>query len=364
MIFREEPAPARRPVNQIVLLALALALGVAAVASVRPMPLTDEFPTPAPVGVVRPVTDARRVVGAHACAACHARETEVWRASAHRRGARALLRGDAAREIALALGIAAVHSDTRCTTCHFTVQAPNGAAAVAIDAVSCESCHGPARDWIERHADFGVGVATAERESPEHRALRLARCDDAGMNRVGDLVGLASRCFGCHRTADRELVAAGHPVGRDFEFVSWSQGVVRHNFVRGDGKNAVSSPERTRVMYVVGKLLDVEFAFLALARARDPGDFASLLEGRAHASVAALARIQALIPTREVALALARARSVESVPAGRGLAAAATFIHSCAERFVAEQDGRDLSALDAELAEGDGEGEGDGAASQ
>ena len=49
---------------------------------------------------------------------------------------------------------------------------------------------------------------------------------------------LAQSCYRCHTVPDERLVnVGGHHAGSlDFELVSWSQGTVRHNFVRTDGK--------------------------------------------------------------------------------------------------------------------------------
>ena len=85
-------------------------------------------------------------------------------------------------------------------------------------------------------------------------------------------------------TADEQLVnVGGHSVGSlEFEFVSWSQGTVRHNFVRTDGKsNEVSSPERLRVMFVAGMVAELEASMRATAVATEKATYGVTVAQRA-----------------------------------------------------------------------------------
>jgi hypothetical protein len=212
--------------------------------------------------------DPTRNVGAGECAECHESEVEVWKETAHYAHARTLTRNPKAREIAKALGVKRVKGSERCSSCHFTVTQAEGKRARARGGVSCESCHGGARDWIDIHGNYGSADATRETESPAHRKQRLAAAKGAGMHRSADLYDLANGCFECHVIDDEELVKAGHPVAGAADFTSYSQGAMRHNFVRGKrGENAESSPARRGQMYVVSQSAEIVHALRALSDA-------------------------------------------------------------------------------------------------
>ena len=213
------------------------------------------------------IDDPTQITGPDSCAECHESEHEVWMASAHQAGSKALARDPEARRIAKALGVRRIKTDDRCISCHYTPQQQDDKKLKIIAGVSCESCHNPASNWIDSHARFGADASSAEDETPEHRADRHEYCDSMGMNRPGRLYELASSCFKCHGIYDDELVGtAGHPKGDAFEFASWSQGEIRHNFVRaGTDQNPASDAERVRVMYVLGASLRLEYACRAVA---------------------------------------------------------------------------------------------------
>src|SRR5690606_35633324 len=127
--------------------------------------------------------------------------------------------------------------------------------------VSCESCHGGARDWIQLHADYGGPNVTRDTESPEHREARRSASVAAGMNTPSNLYLIARQCLSCHTVPNESLVNVGqHKAGStEFELIAWSQGSVRHNFVTAGGHaNIPSNPARRRVMYVVGLMADLE----------------------------------------------------------------------------------------------------------
>jgi hypothetical protein len=99
-----------------------------------------------------------------------------------------------------------------------------------------------------------------------HRAIA------AGMNNPANLYLVARQCLACHTSPNERLVnVGGHPTGSpDFELVAWSQGMVRHNFVRSEGRtNEASSRERLRMMFVVGVMADLEASLRATAAATE-----------------------------------------------------------------------------------------------
>ncbi len=63
-------------------------------------------------------------------------------------------------------------SSPRRLRCHYTPQVSNDQLR-AFSGVSCESCHGAGRDWINVHNDYGGKGFDHASETPEHRA-RLA----------------------------------------------------------------------------------------------------------------------------------------------------------------------------------------------
>lgn len=94
-------------------------------------------------------------------------------------------------------------SSPRCLSCHsLFVPAAEKARTVDIDdGVSCESCHGPASEWLGPHTtrDWNYG-----------RSLGL------GMYDTRDLVKRNEKCLSCHlgdstKSVNHELIAAGHP---------------------------------------------------------------------------------------------------------------------------------------------------------
>ena len=129
----------------------------------------------------------------------------------------------------------------------------------------------------------------ASEETAQHRADRLAYCDSMGMIRPASLYEMGSSCYACHAISDTELLeVAGHPAGDAFEFASWSQGGIRHNFVRqGADANPRSAPGRVRVMYLVGAALRLEHA----CRAVEQGATVD----RVRDAVAQLERIDAVV---------------------------------------------------------------------
>jgi hypothetical protein len=217
--------------------------------------------------------------------------------------------------------------------------------------VSCESCHGGARDWFERHADYGVG-ATRETETPEHRQARREASIAAGMNNPTNLYLVARQCLSCHTVPNESLVnVGGHKAGTaEFELVAWSQGKVRHNFVSAGGQaNPTSSPERLRVMYVVGIMADLEASLRATAEATEVAAFAKTSATRAADRKQKLWQVQRLIDNPSVATALEAVAELELKLGNRDqLVAAANAIGKAAYEF-AEADGSTLSAIDSLL---------------
>ncbi len=234
-------------------------------------------------------TPPEKVVGRDQCAQCHVSETKAWEKSSHNLQAWSLLEHTKAAEFAKAIGVTNIMGDSACTKCHGTHQSVDGQLAV-LKGNSCESCHGGAggtNGWLKTHYDFGVGgevassktmVALLEdrlKETPEHRSQRDASCEQSGMIRSNDPVGIARNCLNCHLVPNEALIKAGHPISSKFDLVEWLGGEVRHNFLLTPDKNSEAptnwtdafrnGEERTatarkRLLHVAGKLADLEIS--------------------------------------------------------------------------------------------------------
>jgi len=292
--------------------------------------------------------DPASVVGPSSCAECHVEEFEVWQASTHQTASKLLTRNKEAQAIARALGIRRLKNDARCTSCHYTLQEEEGDAhAKAVAGVSCESCHGGAKGWLELHDDFGGADMTAAAETEAHRAERTTLCDENGMVRPARSHAIAETCYACHTITDEELVAAGHPTGIGFELVAWSQGEMRHNFVRGDaGANPEADAVRKRELYVIGQMLELKHALLALAEASGPGPFADDLLARAAGARERLTAIHAATDAMEVGVVLEALAGNELAP-GAGLPDVVAMIDECALKLEQMGTVESLAGIDA-----------------
>ena len=246
-------------------------------------------------------------------------------------------KGKKAKKISTKGGIKRTHNEPLCQPCHFTVQEVKGEPR-AITGISCESCHGAAKDWVEVHSAEGV----------DHEK-RMADAEAKGMLRPSRVYQVAQNCFQCHTVPEENLVnTGGHAVGSDFELVAWSQGEVRHNLLYTEGKeNKEASPELKRVLYVTGRLLDLEFSLRALAKATADGVYAQAMAARVTNAKTKLGEIKAKSPIPDVDAALKAVAGAELKPANAAaLTAAADQVSASGKKF-AENDGSKLAAIDA-----------------
>lgn len=222
------------------------------------------------------ILDPAKVVGHEECARCHLAEVATWKQTPHHFTFEELHRKPEAQAIADRMGERSIKRGQLCIQCHYTQQ-QSGNRTKAVSGISCESCHGPAQDWIGLHNDYGGAGVSRENESESHRAERLDTCLRLGMRNPDNLYLVARSCFNCHTVPQEKLVnVGGHKAGSaDFELVAWSQGKVRHNFLRSNGANNHVSPQpRLRVMYVVGLLTDLEYSLRSLGNATEFKQFA------------------------------------------------------------------------------------------
>ena len=299
-----------------------------------------------------PITiDAIEVLGYESCAKCHQNEVDVWKQTRHHRTFREMHRRTEAKEIASRMGLRSIKRGDVCIDCHYTQQ-DQGGKIRAISGISCESCHGPAKNWIAIHNDYGGPELTKKQETAEHKAWRREQSIAAGMHNPMNLYLIARSCLNCHTVPDEQLVNVGghRAASPDFDLVAWSQGTIRHNFVRGNGTNAPSAPDRLRVMYVVGLMTDLEYSLRATAKATELATYGYTVAGRAHKLRIKLAQLQTAIENPYLQMAVDAAWNVKLKTENQdNIIAAANQVGAAAFAFAENADGSQLSAVDALL---------------
>jgi hypothetical protein len=295
------------------------------------------------------VPDASKIVGPDQCAKCHQPEVQQWMRTPHFATFDSLHRKPRAKEIANKLGVQSIKRSDICTQCHYTMQNQEGRNRV-VAGVSCESCHGDALGWLTMHSDYGGAGITRATESAEHRTKRVNDSVAQGMNNPHNIYLIARQCYDCHTVPNEKLVnIGGHLAGsKDFELVSWSQGMVRHNFVRSGGtSNATLSPEDLRVMYVVGVMTDLEYSLRAVAAATEKATFGVTSAQRAARMKKRLTEIQKAINDPLLQPALDAVATVELRLGNKeAIIAAADGVGKAAKEFAEKANGKQLAAVD------------------
>jgi hypothetical protein len=295
------------------------------------------------------VPDAAKIVGSDQCAKCHQAEVQQWMKTPHFATFDTLHRTPRAKEIADRLGERSIKRSAVCTQCHYTEHDQGGRMRV-VAGVSCESCHGGAAEWITIHADYGGEGISKEQETAEHRQKRIEESIARGMNNPHNIYLIARQCYDCHTVPNERLVnVGGHLAGsEDFELVAWSQGMVRHNFLRTGGTvNGSPGQPELRVMYVVGVMTDLEYSLRATAAASAKATFGVTSAQRAARMKRRLHEIQQLINDPLVQPALDAVASVElRLGNVAAITAAADEVSKAAHEFAEKADGNSLAAID------------------
>jgi hypothetical protein len=296
--------------------------------------------------------DPASVKGPEACGECHKNEVQAWQLTPHYTTFNEMHRRPEARAIADKMGVSRIKSDSLCLNCHYTSKITDGQSQV-IAGVSCESCHGAAKGWIDVHNDYGGKGITKATETAEHREARRAKAAAAGMIYPENLYAVAANCYQCHIVTDEKLTnVGGHTAGSaDFNLLTWSQGMVRHNFLQTDNKsNAAPSQEHARMLYAVGAILNVEYSIRAVARSTVKATYAITNAHRAAAARKELERIQSLAPTDQMAAIIAVADGVKlRLNNGPELTAAADKIADLGREFATKVAGDQLAGIDSIL---------------
>ncbi len=297
-------------------------------------------------------------VGPERCGECHKKEYKAWLLSSH---SSLLTDGydedttEEVEQIAEELDVFDVESDGICEGCHYNFYR-DVLDEEEITATDCEACHGPGAGWVDVHSSFGSRdgqqIRSAEDESPEHRQQRVRKSLREGWRSpTHSTVDLVNQCFVCHIGPDEEIVnEGGHDPGSRIDLVSWLSGEIRHNFQRtGQGENAPLTPERRRVLHIIGRSLDVEHGIRGLSEAYSDGSFLGGLRRRIERSLGELKKVSGQTNIEEVREIIRLAESIPRVAGGGGRRNArkvADRIHAEVERFAAQHDGSQLAAID------------------
>ncbi|MFL6544174.1 MAG: multiheme c-type cytochrome [Candidatus Udaeobacter sp.] len=296
-----------------------------------------------------PMRKSAKMVGSDQCAKCHQHEVQQWMNTSHYTTFESLHRNPRAKEIADKLRLQSIKHNDVCTQCHYTKQFEDGRERV-VAGISCESCHGGAADWLAMHNDYGGQGVTKDKEPAEHQLKRVADSVAHGMNNPHNLYLIARQCYDCHTAPNERLVnVGGHPAGsQDFELVAWSQGKVRHNFLRTGGHaNAPLPPEQLRVLFVVGVMADLEYSLRATASATEKSTFGVASAQRAARLKKKLHEIQEVANDPLIGTAIDAVAKIELRLENRpAIVAAAEQVGKAASEFAERAEGAKLSAID------------------
>ena len=278
-------------------------------------------------GLTFAALDHSKLVGPEKCADCHKSETSAWQEMKHYKTFSDLHRRPAAKEIAAKLEIINIKTDTTCMQCHYTVNDTGRAVA----GVSCESCHGAAADWITEH-NAKDGRAAAEAH---------------GFISPNNIYQLATNCFSCHTVPNEKLVnVGGHQAGSPIELVSWVQGEVRHHFKLGTS-NADATPERKRMLYLVGRVVDLEYSLRGVANATENATYARTMARRTKAARAEIQKIIDVLPREELQAVAAAVDGVAlKLNNKEPIMAAVQVISDLGRKISDTYKGEDLAVLD------------------
>lgn len=294
------------------------------------------------------------------CAKCHSVETDAWKQTKHYSTFKEAHRSEEAKEILAAMGEKSMKRATECRQCHYTSTIKKDSLR-ATYGVTCESCHGPAKEWLSIHVKQGgdpdgadLKWGEAKLETPEQHASRLGKSQELGMISSDMIYGIAKNCFGCHTVPNEKVVnVGGHPAGSDdFDLVAWSQGELLHNFATAEGtdksgQNLPASIEKQRRLFITGKLVDLETTLTNISQTQDQSGkyYAAMVERATKVST----ELKTIVKSAGLS---DLAPVVNGLPGAFTAANAGEFaakLASATQAFLSTHDGSDLGALDAFL---------------
>jgi len=220
--------------------------------------------------VVSASWDIYDVVGSQECGECHEEEYDIWKSSKHQKTFKTFSRNKDAKKISKKLGIKRIkNTKSLCSKCHYTIGNKRKKPKI-ISGVSCESCHTPAKKWINVHNDYGGKGVKKEQESVKHKKQRFAEIDKLGLIRSKHLYDWAYNCFQCHIIDEEELVnVGGHPTGEKFNLLKRSQEEIRHS--------PKATAEKQELINLVGNAMTLQFSLRALSHSKTNGKYKNTL---------------------------------------------------------------------------------------
>ncbi|MFP6807336.1 MAG: multiheme c-type cytochrome [Pseudomonadales bacterium] len=293
------------------------------------------------------------------CSSCHALETEAWENTRHFATFKDRHRSDRAKEILANMGEKSMKRSDDCRQCHYTSELKNEKIRASFG-VSCESCHGAARNWLAVHSKGAGDInasdlkwGTGKDQDPANRAKRLEAAQAKGMIHSEMIYEIARNCFACHTVPNENIVNKGaHKAGSDFDLLAWSQGENLHNFSSSAGApdaptNRPSSSQQKRRLYVTGLMVDLETSLANISQVKDKGGIYHLaMVKRSNDVRAKLDKVMAAVTLNELGAALSSVPATieESTSIAGDLPAK---LGAATRAFLAAHDGTDLGAIDA-----------------
>ncbi len=167
------------------------------------------------------------------------------------------------------------------------------------------------------------------------------------MIRPSNLYDLAANCYSCHTVPNEKLVnVGGHPAGSKFELVRWSQGEVRHNVWYSDD-NTEASLERRRELYIIGKMLDFEYALRGVAKATEGAEYAKAMAKRAQRGLAFLKKIDETVDDTQLSAIIAAGATAKlKLNNEDQLLSVADKVAGLAKEFASNGQGANLAGVD------------------
>jgi hypothetical protein len=188
---------------------------------------------------------------------CHTNENNWWKDDAHHATVDAFYDDPTNYEkIAQLAGVGAgnmLKGDQLCASCHGTVISGKESREIE-DGVSCESCHGPGSGYKDPHSEKPGGY---------QKALQL------GMVELKKADTRAKTCVRCHYITDQKLLAAGHPDGAKFNYISGIKKIAKH-WKRPPAENDLTKAPFEKAMGAKGPAAKIVKVEPAPARVSEP----------------------------------------------------------------------------------------------
>jgi len=290
------------------------------------------------------------IVGPGKCAECHEGANAIWRNTTHYATFSLMPRNKKATEIARKMGLRRIKEDSLCLDCHFTTATEEGERE-AVSGISCESCHGAGKSYIDVHSDFSGKDEDTETDAEEQ--ARWQKSDEGGMIRPHEMYDWAKNCYACHVVPQEKLVnVGGHPAGSPFELVAWSQGEIRHNVWYNQGAaNPPADQNRRRKMFIVGMAVELETALRAVGEATQKADYAVTMAKRANRARKRFSQATELIGSIPEMTEIANiGNAAELKLNNKGpLTAAADKIAAQTQKIIENYDGSGMGGIDKAL---------------